>query len=414
MVSTHSSQYITDFTPVPAEPGKSPLALLAKTCETIGLPEGSGSKKSASSSPQEKKEDASKIHHHHRSLMMDQQQSSTKQSSKSSPRSTPQSKEPTLTFPGLPKPSFPMGMPPMGFNPFFNPMMAAAAHYQMPMGFPGAFPMGPAGFAMGAAAANRMPCPFAMMRQPCQNPACLQCPSSSNAAKNGQMNAEMMAQFAAHPLFSMYAGMMPGFDFGSNFDFSLRSRPKNDPSCQETMSCLPKKVVPTSSYQALLAASASAAAASAATSPTDYSMSKPSTSTPSTSEAKPSKTPPASSTSKTPQKPSATPTKSRFPCNWVDSDVPCGKVFEEESELTNHVKKMHAPSPSSSSTSSEPSTSSTGKAPRSSTTTPQRFNPYGKPVPTMVPPMGMNMNLLPFSLQAMYGSRLMPTVATHQ
>ena len=142
--------------------------------------------------------------------MMDQQQSSTKQSSKSSPRSTPQSKEPTLTFPGLPKPSFPMGMPPMGFNPFFNPMMAAAAHYQMPMGFPGAFPMGPAGFAMGAAAANRMPCPFAMMRQPCQNPACLPCPSSSNAAKNGQMSAEMMAQFAAHPLFSMYAGMMPG------------------------------------------------------------------------------------------------------------------------------------------------------------------------------------------------------------
>ncbi|EGT56419.1 hypothetical protein CAEBREN_01329 [Caenorhabditis brenneri] len=222
-----------------AEPGKSPLALLAKTCETIGLPEGSGSKKSASSSPQEKKDDASKIHHHHRSLMMDQQQSSTKQSSKSSPRSTPQSKEPTLTFPGLPKPSFPMSMPPMGFNPFFNPMMAAAAHYQMPMGFPGAFPMGPAGFAMGAAAANRMPCPFAMMRQPCQNPACLQCPSSSNAEKNGQMSAEMMAQFAAHPLFSMYDGMVPG--------------------------------VPNSSYQALLAVSASAAATSAATSPTDHS-----------------------------------------------------------------------------------------------------------------------------------------------
>lgn len=392
MVSTHSSQYITDFTPVPAEPGKSPLALLAKTCETIGLPEGSGSKKnngssSSSSSPQEKKDEMAKIHHHHRSLMMDQQQSSSsKQSSKSSPRSTPQSKEPTLTFPGLPKPSFPMGMPPMGFNPFFNPMMAAAAHYQMPMGFPGAFPMGPAGFAMGAA--NRMPCPFAMMRQPCANPACLQCPGSSNGAKNGgQMSAEMMAQFAAHPLFSMYAGMMPG--------------------------------VPTSSYQALLAASASAAAASAANSPTDYSMNKPSTSTPSTSEAKPStsRTPPASSSKpRTPQKQNSTP-KPRFQCNWVDSDVACGKVFEEESELTNHVKKMHAPSPSSSSTSSEPSTSSTtGKAPRSSTTTPQRFNPYGKPqgMPTMVPPMGMNINLLPFSLQAMYGSRLMPTVATHQ
>ncbi|CAL2039385.1 unnamed protein product, partial [Caenorhabditis brenneri] len=379
-----------------AEPGKSPLALLAKTCETIGLPEGSGSKKSASSSPQERKDDASKIHHHHRSLMMDQQQSSTKQSSKSSPRSTPQSKEPTLTFPGLPKPSFPMGMPPMGFNPFFNPMMAAAAHYQMPMGFPGAFPVGPAGFAMGAAAAKGMPCPFAMMRQPCQNPACLQCPSSSNAAKNGQMSAEMVAQFAAHPLFSMYAGIMPGVLIkplgSSKAGFAMGAAAANRMPCRFAMMRQPcqnpaslqcpsssnaekngqmsaemmaqiaahplfsmyagmMQGVPTSSYQALLAASASAAAASAATSPTDYSI---------------------------------------------------------------NFQKIHAPPPSSSSTSSEPSTSSTGKAPRSSTTTPQRFNPYGKPVPTMVPPMGMNMNLLPFSLQAMYGSRLMPTVATHQ
>lgn len=381
MVSTQASQYITDFTPVPAEPGKSPLALLAKTCETIGLPEGSSKKSSSSSSsssPQEKKE-----MHHHRSLV-DQQQSSSKQSSKSSPRSTPQSKEPTLTFPGLPKPQFAMGMPPMGFNPFFNPM-AMAAHYQMPMGFPGAFPMGPAGFAMGAA--NRMPCPFAMMRQPCANPACLQCPSSSNAVKTGQMSSEMMAQFAAHPLFSMYAGMMPNM-----------------------------AGVPTSSYQALLAASASAAASAAsATSPTDYSMSKPSTSTPSTSEVKPTTTSRATPPAK-PQLKASSP-KARFQCNWVDSDVACGKVFEEESELTNHVKKMHAPSPSSSSTSSEPSTS-TGKAPRSATATPQRFNPYGKPqaLPTMVPQMAMNMNplVLPFSLQAMYSSRLMPTVVTHQ
>lgn len=378
MVSTSSSQYITDFTPTPSEPGKSPLALLAKTCETIGLPEGSSSKKSASSSsssPQEGKKDEKM--YHHRSTM-DQQQhnqssSSSTSKSKSSPRSTPQSKEPTLTFPGLPKPQFPMGMPPMGF-PFFNPMMAP---YQMPMGFPGAFPMGPAGFAMGAA--NRMPCPFAMMRQPCVNPSCIQCPSSSNAVKSGQMSAEMMSQFAAHPLFSMYAGMMPGMTG-----------------------------VPTSSYQALLAASAAQAQASS-NSPTDYS--KPSTST----EQKPS-TPRSPTTP--PKQARKTSPKPRFQCNWVDSDVPCGKVFEEESELTNHVKKSHAPSPSSSSTSSEPSTSG-GKAPKpsSSSTTPQRFNPYGKPsmAPTMVPQMGMNINplALPFSLQAMYGPRLMPTVA-HQ
>ncbi|PIC32351.1 hypothetical protein B9Z55_012713 [Caenorhabditis nigoni] len=353
MTSSSSSQYITDYTPTTAEPGKSPLALLAKTCETIGLPEGS-MKKTLGSPHHEKKE------------------SSHQQKPKApSPRSTPQSKEPTLTFPGLPKPQFPMGMPPMGF-PFFNPMMAA--HYP----FPGAFPMAPM--------AQRMPiCPFAMMRQPCANPACMTCPGSSNGVKNGgQMSAEMMAQFAAHPLFSMYAGaMMP------------------------TMTGMP---TPTS-YQALLAASAAATSAAAASTPTDFS--KPSTS---------SASPKTSSESKKATSPVPTPkrqkTPAKFQCNWVDSDVACGKSFDEESELTNHVKKTHAPSPSSSSTSSEPSTSG-GKAARSATSTPQRFNPYSKPgaMGPMMTPMGMNMTMnplvLPFSLQAMYSNRLMPTVA-HQ
>lgn len=337
-----------------AEPGKSPLALLAKTCETIGLPEGSSKKNgaSSSSSPQGKKDEKNHILHHQHH----QQQQQSKQ--KSSPRSTPQSKEPTLTFPGLPKPSFPMGMPGMmqGF-PFFNPMMTAYGC------FPGAFPM-----SQGFMGAQRLPCPFAMMRQPCANPACVQCPSSSsNAAKNGQMTAEMMSQFAAHPLFSMYAGMMPG--------------------------------VPTSSYQALLAASA---AASTSAGPTDYSN------VASTSKASPQPKPTAQKSQKS----------AKFPCNWVDSDVPCGKVFDEENELASHVKKMHAPSPSSSA-SSEQSTS-TGKASRSSTTTPHRFNPYGKPVapaPPTMQQMGMNMAMnplvLPFSLQAMYSNRLMSTVA-HQ
>ncbi|KAF1756706.1 hypothetical protein GCK72_013160 [Caenorhabditis remanei] len=361
MVSTHSSQYITDFTPTTAEPGKSPLALLAKTCETIGLPENSSSKKSGS--PQEKKDEKpSSSSHRFGSLDHHQQQQSKKSAS---PRSTPQSKEPTLTFPGLPKPQFPMGMPGMGF-PFFNPMMSP---YQMPGCFPGAFPM-----AHGFMGAQRMPCPFAMMRQPCANPGCMQCPSSSNAVKSGQMNAEMMAQFAAHPLFSMYAQMMPNMTG-----------------------------VPPASYQALLAASA-AASSSASNMPTDYS--KPSTST-ATSEPKtvspksPATSKPKSSTAK-------------YQCNWVDSDVPCGKSFEDESELTNHVKKSHAPSPSSSA-SSEQSTSG-GKAARSATSTPQRFNPYGKAMaPQMMLPPGMSMNpmVLPFSLQAMYSNRLMPTVA-HQ
>ncbi|ULT93712.1 hypothetical protein L3Y34_003299 [Caenorhabditis briggsae] len=262
MTSSSSSQYITDYTPTTAEPGKSPLALLAKTCETIGLPEGS-MKKTLGSPYHEKKE------------------SSHQQKPKApSPRSTP--------------------------------------------------------------------------------------------------------QFAAHPLFSMYAGAM--------------------------MPTMTGMQTPTS-YQALLAASAAATSTAAASTPTDFS--KPSTS---------SASPKTSSESKKATSPVPTPkrqkTPAKFQCNWVDSDVACGKSFDDESELTNHVKKTHAPSPSSSSTSSEPSTSG-GKAARSATSTPQRFNPYSKPgaMGPMMTPMGMNMTMnplvLPFSLQAMYSNRIMPTVA-HQ
>lgn len=77
--------------------------------------------------------------------------------------------------------------------------------------------------------------------------------------------------------------------------------------------------VPTSSYQALLAASA---AASTSAGPTDYSN------VASTSKASPQPKPTAQKSQKS----------AKFPCNWVDSDVPCGKVFDEENELASHVK----------------------------------------------------------------------------
>ncbi|CAB3406045.1 unnamed protein product [Caenorhabditis bovis] len=310
---TACTKYITDFKSSSMEPGKSPLALLAKTCETIGLPE-TPSKKSPSdlsNKNTDKKVDVKP---------------------KTSPRSTPASKEPTMTFPGLPKPPFPMGMPPMPF-PFFNPMMP------YPMAFPGAFP----GF-MG-----RMPCPFAMMRQPCMTPGCTQCiPTSSSAGPT----PEMMAQFATHPLFSAYAGMMPTVSGSSGMP----------------------------SYQSLLAAAAGATPA-----------------TPKQSPAQPSE---------------STPSTQKHQCLWAQPNGTCGKTFESQEALNEHVKSVHTPSPPSSASSApkseSPKITKTPTSRPSSSASQVRFNPYAKPtMPTMNP---MSMPMLPFPLQAMYTQRLMSSM----
>ncbi|CAD6199869.1 unnamed protein product [Caenorhabditis auriculariae] len=344
-------QYITDFTPSTMEPGKSPLAMLAKTCETIGLPD-TPSKKSPEARKDEKKAETA-----------------PSKSSKS-PRNTPASKEPTLTYPGLPKPAFPMGMPAMPF-PFYPSMMP----YPMPFG---AFPM------PGGAPFGRMPCPFAMMRQPCMTPGCTQClPTSAAAAAAAAAAAsgctpEMMATFASHPLFSAYAAMMPSVSGAS---------------------AMP-------SYQSLLAASAAAAAASASAASTSTTNSAPSATT---------STPAASTTSAS--TPVAAPKHS---CNWMEATGMCGKKFSSEEDLANHVKSIHTPSPPSSANSVTPDLTKTPTSSRPTTSAAYRFNPYAKPttssaptmpsMPPMMPPMGPMMPFNVNALQAMYTQRLMSSM----
>ncbi|XGW28671.1 hypothetical protein V3C99_008452 [Haemonchus contortus] len=169
MVSTHS-QYITDFTPTSSvEPGKSPLAMLAKTCETIGLPDTPSKK-----SPSEKKDDVKKA------------DSPSDRKKERSPRATPTATRvdpvTSTTFPGLPKPTFPLGFSPGLAFPFPYPMMP----YTM------SFPSFPMPFSVA-----RPPCPSMLMQRPCVTPGCTSCSS------------DMLSSFAAHPLFSTYSSMMP-------------------------------------------------------------------------------------------------------------------------------------------------------------------------------------------------------------
>ncbi|CAJ0594136.1 unnamed protein product [Cylicocyclus nassatus] len=186
MVSTHS-QYITDFTPSSSmEAGKSPLAMLAKTCETIGLPDTPSKK-----SPSDRKEEVKKS------------ESPAERRKERSPRATPTSTarvEPTATtttFPGLPKPTFPLG---------FSPTMPFSFPYaMMPYAMP--FPS----FAMPFSMAPRPPCPSLMMQRPCVTPGCTSC------------SQDMLASFATHPLFSAYSSMMPSASSSSMLPASYQA-----------------------------------------------------------------------------------------------------------------------------------------------------------------------------------------------
>ncbi|EYB97496.1 hypothetical protein Y032_0140g2177 [Ancylostoma ceylanicum] len=186
MVSTHS-QYITDFTPTSSvEAGKSPLAMLAKTCETIGLPDTPSKK-----SPTEKKDEVKKA------------ESPADRRKERSPRATPTTTarvEPTAsttTFPGLPKPTFPLGFSPTLPFSFPYPMMP----YTMP------FPSFPMPFSMTA----RPPCPSMLLQRPCVTPGCTSC------------SPDMLTSFAAHPLFSTYSSMMPSASSASMLPASYQT-----------------------------------------------------------------------------------------------------------------------------------------------------------------------------------------------
>uniref|UniRef100_A0A0K0DIF2 C2H2-type domain-containing protein n=1 Tax=Angiostrongylus cantonensis TaxID=6313 RepID=A0A0K0DIF2_ANGCA len=158
------------------EAGKSPLAMLAKTCETIGLPDTS-SKKSIS----EKKDDGTKKG----------AESPTERRKERSPRTTPatnglrgEATSSTSTFPGLSKPPQ-TTFPPLGFSPTLPfPFPYAMMPYAIP------FPSFAMPFTM-----TRPPCPSMLLQRPCVTPGCTSC------------SPDMLSSFATHPLFSTYSSM---------------------------------------------------------------------------------------------------------------------------------------------------------------------------------------------------------------
>ncbi|KJH52702.1 hypothetical protein DICVIV_01163 [Dictyocaulus viviparus] len=159
------------------EAGKSPLAMLAKTCETIGLPD-TPSKKSLL----EKKDDTNKK----------DIESPTERRKERSPRTSPstatsirgESAASTTTYTGLPKPSQ-TTFPPVGFSPT---LQFPFPYTMMPYALP--FPSFPMAFSM-----TRPPCPSMVLQRPCVTPGCTSC------------SPDMLNSFATHPLFSAYCSM---------------------------------------------------------------------------------------------------------------------------------------------------------------------------------------------------------------
>ncbi|GMS96177.1 hypothetical protein PENTCL1PPCAC_18352, partial [Pristionchus entomophagus] len=188
--STSSShQYITDY--VPTTGGKSPLAMLAKTCETIGLPETPAKKVrgvSSSSSPNDKKG------------------SSPNGLKKENTKTVASPKGPiTTTFPAA------LGFPPMGAFPFMG----------FP-GMPGGFPpmassmMAPPGASMMSLMGMKPPCPNIMMGRQCTQAGCPSCqppaPSFDQMWMNGLNNSAYQAFLAAAASMPSTSGAsMPSF-----------------------------------------------------------------------------------------------------------------------------------------------------------------------------------------------------------
>ncbi|CAI4227882.1 unnamed protein product [Auanema sp. JU1783] len=383
MVSTHTQQYITDFVPNTAD-GKSPLAMLAKTCETIGLPDVPLMKKSPALSSDGKSSMGASPD---LSLKGKSESPNDKKRERCSPRATPStSKSEPLTSTSMP------ALTAVGKAPFG----ALGFHTAFPF-YPGATMMNP--FAMHTAAFPgfgmahapqaymnaRVPCPAAIMRQPCITPGCSTCSTPGPSATD----------MFANPLFSAYAAMMPTVSGASG----------------------PAGI---SSYQALLASAAAAASANAAA----VASCTPSVTTP---------TPGSVSSS------CSSSSHVKHTCSWMDSTTGmCGKQFATTDELTNHMKNhaiasvnisSTAPSPVPSSSSSvsmsTPDKISNGKMSSSAGNTPNmRFNPYGKSVaPGMMAPAGAAvaaaaaaaagmpsmtpMAFNPMALHAMYAQRMM-------
>ncbi|VDM38367.1 unnamed protein product [Toxocara canis] len=376
MVSTHS-QYISDFnSPVLAtvDAGKSPLAMLAKTCETIGLPDTPNRKSN--------KDEKSKDSHSPNSSSGDSKKDelspvSKKKEGSKSPRhtthspavgkKTPISSEPSTSSASLSanlmlnaRNCFPMSFPPLatGFPPFPYPSMMPAFP-TMPT-FPGAFPTGvPSPFLRCPDPLTCKGCPATMMARPCVTPGCTSCTMHNPAASP----ADMMLAFTPS-FFTAYNPLMAGAV----------------PPTSRSVPLSPKYLSVFSSaaqiaYQNLMAA--------------------------------------------------ASGQTTKHVCNWVESpNGICGKSFSTADELATHMKMAHAPTTSAATS----NTSSDLKAtsPRSSATSllnhsSLRYHPYMKPSglmpnvsmpnPLSVPPFPA-MPAFPSAaaLQAMYAQRLMATI----
>lgn len=349
--------------------GKSPLAMLAKTCETIGLPDTPSRKSN-------KEEKAKEIHSPSGSSSSgdskkdDLSPTSKKKEGSKSPRhvahspnigkKTPITSEPSTSTASLSanlmlnarSGYFPMSFPPLttGFPAFPYPSMMPG--FPTMPSFAGAFP--------GAGAPNpfmRCPdpltckgCPASMMARPCVTPGCTSCTMHSSTGTPADMMMAFPPSFFAayNPLMAAGATTLP----------------------------------PTSSSAAQIAYQNLMAAASGQT--------------------------------------------TKHVCNWIESpNGICGKSFPTADELATHMKIAHAPSTSVSSSTSSSETKST--SPRSSVAplvnhTSLRYHPYLKPgglMPsvTMPNPLGVapSFPAMPgfpsaAALQAMYTQRLMATI----
>ncbi|OZC10297.1 hypothetical protein X798_02604 [Onchocerca flexuosa] len=378
MVSTHS-QYLTDYnSPImpSMDSGKSPLAMLAKTCETIGLPDTSNRKSnkdgdksrdrtspSSSTSGETKKEEPSPT-------------AKNKKEGSKSPRhiahspsvgkKTPISSEPsTSAAASLPANLMfsARGCFPMNFSPLATSFPTFPYPSLMP-GFPtvptfataGAFPGGTSNpFLRCPDPLTCKGCPATMMTRPCVTPGCTSCTmhSAAAAAAASTTPADLMMTFPPSFFAAAYSPLLSG------------TLPPTSSSAAQI------------AYQNLMAAASGQA--------------------------------------------------TKHICNWIESpNGVCGKSFPTADELSAHMKAAHAPSTTNSSSSSDLKTSS---SPRSTTTASLinhaaaaaslRYHPYMKPsglMPTVPNPLGIppfpTMTTFPSAaaLQAMYTQRLMATM----
>ncbi|MFH4983370.1 hypothetical protein AB6A40_010079 [Gnathostoma spinigerum] len=381
MVSTHS-QYLSEFnSPLPSavDAGKSPLAMLAKTCETIGLPdtpvrkgnhEKSKDEQSPSSSSnstvgvvngsvsnETKKGEISPV------LKKKEGSKSPRHSvhSPSNEKKTPISSEPSTSSASLPasfqamlnaRNCFPMSFPPLpaGFPSFASYPSMMSTFPAMPS-FPTTFPTSTLNpFLRCPDPLTCKSCPASMLARPCVTPGCTSCVMHNPTASSA---TDMMMGFP-QSFFAAYNPLMP------------TALPPTSNSAAAQIA-----------YQNLMAA--------------------------------------------------ASGQTTKHVCNWVESPTSvCGKSFSTADELAAHMKVAHAPSvstPSTTPTSQEAKCSS----PRSASTplfshTSMRYHPYMKPTGTILPSATMPnpLSIPPFpampgfpsaaTLQAMYTQRLMATM----